>query len=919
MADFRLPRLNLGERCYRALLTLYPPRFRRAFALALVETFRDQRRDAKRTGVPSGAFWMATLQDVLVHAAAEWVTTLGRVLRRHNDADREESSMAAVPHALRFAELRYAARRLTRVRGFTVATTLVLSLGIGATTAVFSIVNGVLLRPLPYPRSDRLVALRHSLEVSGIKEAGQSDASVLLYQEGARAFEGVAATRPTDVNLLPTTANDHAERVPAATASANLFDVLRTPPMLGRGFRAGEDRVGAPPVAILSWALWQRRFRGDPSVIGQRLAADGISREIIGVMPRGFAYPSPSVDLWIPIAFDPTTANAGSFNFEGIGRLRDGVSIAAARSDLARVLPHLLEKFPSGIPPAMWAQAHIEPIVLTLHDRLVGDVARLLWILLASVSIVLIIACANVANLFLVRGESRQLEFAVRGALGSGLSGILAQSLSESVLLAFTGGAVGVLLAAAGVRLAASVGGPLGLPRLEDVRVDATVLLFALGASVFSAVFVSIVPVFRARRVPIAMVLRGGTGAGGGGAATGARPRARNVLVIAQTALALVLVAASGLLARSFMRLERVRPGFDADNVVVAHLMLPKANYPTMAARTQLYDALLAKVRAVPGVQSATLGDWIPFTDDHNDTVIGIEDHPLPPNAVPDDHFVTTIDGQYFHTMRIPILSGRSFGIQNPTRPTLEAVVSRAFAVRYWKNESPLGKRIRQGISGPWYTIVGEVGDAHYDELDKPVNDIVYFPMVTADSDSTYVPPYLTVVARASVPTASATTAIRDIVHSLDPSLPTYGEQPLGDLVHAASARAREMLLLLAIASALALVLGAVGIYGVMAYGVSLQQREIGVRMALGAQPAQVRRMISRKGVGLAAIGVVIGVAVAIGLTRFLRSLLYDVSPTDPLILIGTSAVLLLVALAASWIPARRAAAVDPSEALRGG
>jgi predicted permease len=337
------------------------------------------------------------------------------------------------------------------------------------------------------------------------------------------------------------------------------------------------------------------------------------------------------------------------------------------------------------------------------------------------------------------------------------------------------------------------------------------------------------------------------------------------------------------------------------------------------------YDALLVKLRAVPGVESATLGDWVPLSDDHNDTVIAVEDRPLPPNAVPADHFVTAVDGQYFRTMGIPMLTGRSFGVQDPTRATLEAVVSRAFAKRYWGDASPLGKRIDEGIGAQWYTIVGEVGDAHYDALDKPANEIVYFPLVTAhssleraDANSTYVPPYLTVFARSSAPAGRVTASIRDIVHSLDASLPTYGEKPLGDLVRATSARAREMLLLVAVASLLALVLGAVGIYAVMAYGVSLRQREIGVRIALGAQPSQVRRMISRDGVGLAAIGVAIGVAAAIGVTRFLRSLLYDVSPTDPVILAGTCVALLLVALAASWIPARRAASVDPSEALRG-
>ena len=342
MPDFRLPRLDLGERLYRTLLVLYPRRFRRAFALDLVETFRDERRDAKRRGVPAGAFWMAAIQDVVVHAAAEWMTTVGRIARRTNDADDEESYMAAVPYALRFAELRFAARRLTRVPSFTIATVLVLSLGVGATTAVFSIVNGVLLRPLPYPRSDRLVALRHTVEVSGVTEADQSDASVLLYQEHARAFDGIAASRNTDVNLAAASANDRAERVPATTVTANLFDVLRVAPALGRGFRAGEDRVGAPPVAILSYALWQRRFHGDRSVIGQRMVTDGVSREIVGVMGKGFAYPSPSIDLWLPLPLDPPHAQAGSFNYQGVVRLRDGVSAEGARADLARVLPHIL-------------------------------------------------------------------------------------------------------------------------------------------------------------------------------------------------------------------------------------------------------------------------------------------------------------------------------------------------------------------------------------------------------------------------------------------------------------------------------------------------------------------------------------------------------------------------------------------------
>jgi predicted permease len=913
VSDFRLPPLNAGERVYRALLALYPPRFRHTFALDLLEAFRDQRRDSQRAGTPAAAFWLGIVQDVFVHASAEWATTVWRAARRDGThTDREDSPMAAFRHALRLTELRFAARRLLHVRSFTVASVLVLSLGIGATTAVFSIVNGVLLRPLPYPRSDRLVALTHTIQVSGVQSVDQSDANVLFYQEHARAFDGIAATRLTDANLAAPSASGRPERVSAAQTSANLFDVLQVPPLLGRGFQSGEDRISASPVAILSYALWQSRYHGDRSIVGTRIVVDGVSRQIVGVMPQGFAYPSPSVRIFVPIRFDPPHASVSGFNYRGIGRLRDGVSVEEARADLERTLPRILDEFPSGIPPEMWKQAHVEPQVTSLRDSIVGSVSHMLWILLASVSLVLIIACANVANLFLVRGESRQLEFAVRGALGSGLAGMLAQSLSESVLLSITGGAVGVILAALGVHLAAGVGDALGLPRLDEVSTDGRTLLFALAASTFCAVFVSIIPVLRVRRVPIAMVLRG-SGRGN----TRQRHRARNALVIAQTALALLLVAASGLLARSFMRLEAVKPGFDADNVVIAKMTLPTSAYASTAARMQFFDAVLARLRATPGVEGATLGDWIPLSDDHNDSVISIEDHPMPANAVPDDHFTTSVDGQYFRTMRIPILSGRSFGRQDAARPTLEAVVSRAFARRYWKNESPLGKRIRSGISGPWYIVVGEAGDVHYDALDRPANDIVYFPMVTADADTAATQPYFSILARSGLPASAVESSIRDIVHSLDPALPTYGETSMTEIVRAASARAREMLVLLAIASALALVLGAVGLYGTLAYTVSLRQREIGVRIALGAQPSQVRLMIAGDGLVLAAIGVAIGVGAAIGVMRFLRSLLYDVSPTDPVILIGTCAVLLLVALAASWVPARRAASLDPTWALR--
>jgi putative ABC transport system permease protein len=913
--DFRLPPLNAAERGYRTLLHLYPPRFRRAFAQDLVETFRDQRREMIRHGEPAAAFWFAALRDVATQASAEWLNAAWRLARNIHGNEEEESSMAAIPHALRIAELRYAARRLARVPSFTIAAVFVLALGIGATTAVFSLVNGVLLRPLPYPRADRLVWLGHSVEVSGVDKADQSDASFLFYQEHARAFDGIAVSRDADVNLGAADGDAaRAERVAAANVSASLFDVLGVAPTLGRGFRQGEDRATAPKVAILSHALWQGRFHGDAQIVGKTIVVDGVSRQIVGVMPRGFAYPSAEAELWLPLPLDPATANAGSFNYRGVARLKNGVTIDAARADLARALPRLLDEFPSGIPPAMWAQAHVRPVVVPLRDSIVGDVSRLLWILLGSVSLVLVIACANVANLFLVRGESRQLELAVRSALGSGLAGIIAQALSESFVLAASGGVLGVLLAWAGVKLATGLGNGLGVPRLQEVTVEGSVMAFALGLSVFCAVFVSLVPVMRARRVPIAMVLR----EAGRGSTTGARRQwARSALVVSQVALALVLVAVSGLLARSFSRLRDVRPGFEPRGIVMSRIALPLANYPDAVKTFNLFTRLLDQVRALPGVRDATLTNWVPLTNDHDDTVVQVEDHPLPPNAVPRAHFMPSVDARYFQTMSIPLISGRTFGPVDPAHPPLEAVVSRAFAERYWPGASPLGKRVRPGIDGQWWTIVGEVGDVHLDVLDKPANDALYLPLVATRDSAPTAEHFVALLVRTDREGAALQPEIRRIVHSLDPAVPTYDERSLPEIVSAASARARVTLLLLAIASLLALILGAVGIYGVMAYGVSLRQREIGVRIALGARPLDVSRMVSRQGVTLGGIGVVIGIVCALSVTHLLRGLLYDVSPTDPVVLGATCIVLLVVAFFASWIPARRAAAVDPSEALR--
>ena len=492
----------------------------------------------------------------------------------------------------------------------------------------------------------------------------------------------------------------------------------------------------------------------------------------------------------------------------------------------------------------------------------------------------------------------------------------MAQCLSESLLLAAGGGLLGIALAAAGVQLATRFGRQLRLPRLDELGVDGAVLLFALAVSVFCAVFVSLLPIIRARRTPISSVLRDA----GRGATEGApRQRARSALVVAQVALALVLVATSGLFARSFARLRDVKPGFDAGQVAMARLALPASTYQGAAA-WQLYAELLGTVRALPGVRDATLTAWVPLTGDHNDTVVGIEDHPVPQNAVPPIHLVPDVEPGYFRTLRIPLLAGRTFGEQDAARPLREVVVSQSFAQRYWPGGDPIGRRLRPGFDGPWWTIVGVVADVHLERLDRAPDEAIYFPMIgfAQGSETTVsVPRHVALLVRTSGEPSQVLPQVRDALRRIDPAIPTYDEGPLTDVLSQASAQARVTLLLLGVASGLALVLGAVGIYGVMAYGVSLRRREIGVRLALGARPADVRGMVSRQGITLGAIGVAIGVVCALAVTRLLRGLLYDVSPTDPITLVATCLTLLGVTLLATWLPARRAAATDPAVALR--
>lgn len=801
------------------------------------------------------------------------------------------------------SELRFAARRLRRVPAFAGAVVLVLALGIGTTTAMFSLVNGILLAPLPYAEPDRLVRLTHTTSSTGRATVDLSDAIVMLYQSEARAFDGVAAWRFDDGDLGPSEAGQTAVRVRGARVTASFFDVLGVPPVLGRAFAPGDDRPGAPRVVVLSHRLWQERLHGDPEAIGRQIDVNDVPRTIVGIMPPRFAYPAPQVELWLPLALDPARTRPATLNLIGIGRLKRGVSSEAARADLARVLAHRGE------------ETHIVPHVQSLRDSIAGPPSRLLWFVFGSVLLVLLVACTNVAGLLLVRAERAQMELAVRSALGSGFLGILALTLSESVLLSGLGGGTGVLLAVAGMRGVRSAGTALSLPRLEDVSVDAPVLLFALGVTVFCALFVSVLPLLRARRVSIVQVLRrAGTGPAGGRAPQ----RARSALVVSQIALAVVLVTLSGLMTRSLLRLYDVRPGFEADHVVTSRVLLSYTRYGSGDERLSFFQALVREAQALPGARDVGLTNWVPLSGDRHDMAIDVEDAASPVSSGGTEHAVAHVDGPSFQALRIPLLRGRTFGAQDAARPVDEAIVSRAFAERYWPGASPLGKRVRP-LGGRWYTIVGEVGDVRYDGLEEPPSETVYFPIVVAgpEGSSALLPPALSLIVRTQAGEGETLSAIRRIVAELDPSIPTFDEGSLRQLVHGASARARALAVLLAIASVVTLLLGAVGLYGILAYSVSLRRRELGVRMALGARPADISRMVSLYGLRLAGAGIGIGTACALATARLLRGLLYGVSPTDLVTLSATPAVLLAVAFIASWIPAHRAAAVPPAEALQ--
>ncbi len=821
--------------------------------------------------------------------------------------------MLAMPALL--AVLRSTGRAVRQEPGFFLLALLTLGVGIGAAVAMFTVVNSVLLQPLPYPDAARIVAVQHMAPGMGMDRLGLSDGAYLVYRDNCRACEALAIYREGSVTL---TGAPEPVRVADTSATASLFQVLRTPPALGRTLQPADERPGVEPVVVLADELWRRRFGGDPAAVGGMLQVDRVSRRIVGVMPAGFQFPAAGVQLWLPLTIDAGSLKPGDFRYSAVARLaRDG-SPQQAGSELTSLVPRLVELPRSPITRSTLAAGRFAVLVQPLRDAVVGNVMRILWLLLGCVALILLIACANVANLLLVRIEKRQREVAVRAALGATRGDIVGLFLAESVALALVSGVLGLALGAAGVRLLVAQQ-PQGLPRLEEIHLNGRVVIFSFVLSVLSGLLAGALAAFHSGRPALAAALKEG---GRGGSAGREQLRARNLLVVAQIALALILLAAAGLMTRSFWRLHEVDPGLDPHGVLTTWLDLPPTRYRGAEATSRFVVQLLAKVRAIPGVQSAGTTTLLPLAGRVSDDAHMIEDFPPAPGALPPVLGSRWVSPGYFATLRAPLVSGRAFDRLDPAQEGREVVVNAALAQHFWPGSSALGKHLSPRLSDPpqWYTIVGVVGNMREAGVEKVPAEAAYYPMqrrpgTGAIDDS--VPRSFALLVRGSGDPLALAAPVREAVRSLDPDLPLSRVEPMADVVARSMVRTTFTTFLMLVAAAVALSLGAVGIYGVISYAVSQRTREIGVRIALGARRQDIAGLVLREGLLLTLAGIVTGLVGTVLVTRLMVALLFGVNPTDPATLISVSALLAIIALGACYMPAMRAAAVEPLAAMR--
>ena len=795
-------------------------------------------------------------------------------------------------HLLR--DVRFALRQLVKAPGFSVVAILTLALGIGATTSIFSVVNGVLLRPLPFPEPDALVRVHETVPNYG--RFSVAPATFLDWRSQNGVFERIAAYSNASGTLIW---SDGPERVQGASVSWDLFELLRVPPALGTGFTADQGRPGADNVIVLSHGLWQRRFGGDPDIVGRSVTMSGTPVTVLGVMPADFYFPARTADYWRPLALNPAGATRGGHFLGVVARTKAGVNVEQAHTEMKGISDRLALQYPE-------ASANESSEVVSLHEQIVGTIRPALVTLLIAVGVVVLIACANVANLLLVRASIREKEVAIRTALGAGRQRLVMQMLAESLVLAVSGGLLGLLLAYLAIPAIQTLSAG-SIPRVADVSIDTTVLVFTLLASVLTGIIFGLVPAWQ--------ISRGGTSAvlkEGGRSSVGSGGRwMRSALLVTEVALSLMLLVGAALLLRSFAKLTNVDPGFQPDGVLAFQVALPQAAYPEDVNRLQFFDQLLERLDAVPSVTSVGAVQSLPMRGGY---VLSVEIDGRPPARPGEEPSANyrTITPDYFRALGIPLKKGRTFTAQDSSSAAKVVIIDELFAQRHFANEDPIGRRLDpgNGVDGT-AEIVGIVGNVNYSGLDEPLDPSMYVPLAQDVFNAMWI------LTRTDGDPAALSNTVRQVVRDLDRSLPVFSLSPLATVVSESVAQRRFSMLLLMVFSGVALFLAAVGLYGVVAYGVNLRTREIGLRMAIGARPSDVLRMILGGGMKLALVGVVLGVAGALGLSQLVASLLFEVEPSDPLSYAATALLLLTVAALACYIPARRAMRVDPMVALQ--
>jgi putative ABC transport system permease protein len=828
--------------------------------------------------------------------------------------------------------LRQAARGLRRNLTFTTAVLMTLALVIGANTAVFSVVNGVLINPLPYPEPESLISVLTRAPGApnapgasgGITDMPESASMYVTYSENNQSFDSLGVFQPFPLNVATA---DGSEQIRGVSLTRGVLETLRVPPKLGRTFTDADFHAGRPDVVILGWGYWQRRFGGDPSIVGRTLSSDTRSLKVVGVMPRGFRVVTVEPDVLVPLWFDRSTLTLVFFQYEMVARLKPGVTLAQADADLGRLTYLWGGSWPMppgyGRDPRPFDSWRFASGARPLKDGVVGGVANVLWLLMATIGIVMLIACANVANLVLVRSEGRQQEFAVRMALGAGRGRLIGEWLLESVLLGLLGGVLGTAIAYGAVRLL-KASGPATLPRLEEVTIDTRVLIFALLVSILSGILFGLIPAFKYARRRLSGMLMGARGA----SESRERLHTRNGLVVAQVALALVLLVSSGLMIRTFLALRDVVPGFDTAQLQTIGIAIPTSAAATPDQTAQLQKTMLEELRSIPGVTAVALANAMPMGNVVPNG-FGSSRMPLVSERDTSDQarnrqlrMFKYVSPDYFRTAGTRVVAGREYTWDDLEGLRPVAIVSKNLAIEQWGSPAAaLGQRVQPDPNASWREVVGVVEDVREDGVHNSAPPIVYWPSRVASfagpapSDALRRVVFMVRSPRAG--SQGLIDAIRQRLSSVNGGVPVSLVVTMQEVYDASMTRTSFALVMLGIAASMALVLGLVGIYGVIAYAATRRTREVGIRLTLGAQQREVRGMFIKQGLVLTGIGIAIGLGTAAGVMRLMTSLLFEVSPVDPLTYLVVALVLMTTTLLASYIPARRISRVDPAMAMR--